>query len=64
MQFTERRLALLGGGALTFMWLVLLRSVVNWTHISPVFSWSMVMATMAVSIVLERRLARVAKLTL
>ena len=63
MQFTERRLALLGGGALTLMWLVLLRSMVNWPHISPVFSWSMVMATLVVSIALERRLARVAKLT-
>jgi hypothetical protein len=63
MQLTERRLAVLGGGALTLMWLVLLRSVVDWAHVSPMLSWSMVMATVAVSIALEQRLARVAKLS-
>lgn len=59
----ERRLALFGGGALTLIWLVLLRSGVNWAHIFPAVSWSIVLATLIVSIALEQRLARVAKLS-
>jgi len=62
MVSTERRLALFGGGALTMIWLVLLRSGINWTHVLPAFSWTIVVATMVVSIALEQRLARVAKL--
>jgi len=57
----ERSLALFGGGALTLLWLVLLRSGINWAHVFPVFPWSMVVATLVVSIVLEQRLARVAE---
>ena len=59
----ERRLALFGGGALTLVWLVLLRSGVNWAHVFPVFSWSIVVATLVVSVALEQRLARVATLS-
>ncbi len=59
----ERRLALFGGGALTMAWLVLLRSGVNWAHVLPAFSWSMVVVTLVLSIALEQRLARVAKLS-
>jgi hypothetical protein len=59
----ERRLALFGGGALTLVWLVLLRSGIHWAHFFPAFSWSMVVSTLVVSIALEQRLARVAKLS-
>ena len=57
----ERRVALFGGGALTLVWLVLLRSGVNWIQVFPAFSWSMVVATLVVSLALEHRLAHVAE---
>lgn len=63
MESIERRLALFGGGALTLVWLVLLRSGVNWAHVLPVVSWLIVVATLVVSVALEHRLARVAKLS-
>jgi len=63
MESAERRLALFGGGALTLMWLALLRSGINWTHVFPALSWSIVVATLVVSIALEQRLARVAKIS-
>lgn len=58
----ERRRALFGGGVLTGVWLVLLRSGFNWMHASPALSWFLVATTLAISLELHRRLAHAASL--
>jgi hypothetical protein len=51
----EKVTPLLAGGGMILTWLVVLR----YTHPAPALSWTLVIATIAISFELERRFARI-----
>lgn len=58
LSHVERRTAILVGGGLTTLWFILLYIAIPLFQATPIISWLGILATVGISLLLEKRLAR------